>query len=100
MNFQGYFFSFADTKIKDRTRTEEVTNIRLSFYWFGFFDYSGYFLPSGIHRQNKHMTITGNTQKYSFLIISVAQSSSYNRYKSKSPYLIDTNVNTITYINR
>lgn len=38
-------------------------------------------------------------KKYSFLIISVAQSSSYNRYNSNPPYLINTNVNTNNYIN-
>lgn len=85
-------FSLRTLKI----RTEEVKNIEHSFYWFGFFEYSGYFCLSGIHRQNKTNNNNWEHKKYSFLIISVAQSSSYNRYNSNSPYLIDTNVNTNT----
>lgn len=33
--------------------TQKRKNGQHSFYWFGFFEYSGYFSPCGIHRQEK-----------------------------------------------
>ena len=48
-----------------------------------FFEYSGYFSLSGIHRRNiqTKQCRTGN-KKYSFVIISLAQSSPYNNTHS------------------
>lgn len=51
-------------------------------------------------KSNKQKYLGTHKNIYSFLITSVAQSSSYNRYKSNSLYPIDKNVNTNTYINR
>lgn len=76
-------------------RGEEVQNIQHSFYWFGFFWVQWLFLPFW-HSQTKQTHKNNWEQtKYSFLIISVAQSSSYDRQNSNSrTWSTQHNINT------
>ncbi len=59
----GHHFQFTDTENYRGQKKFKIFHI----HFIGLvFEYSGYLCLSGVHRQNKHKTITGNTKKYSF----------------------------------